>query len=76
MIKYKVLVLALAVSAALSSPVRASDPAGLAACQASAQANLHHAIALCDQRGLGYSCQQDAESQYQRAWADCANRYG
>lgn len=76
MIKHKALVLAVATSAALSSPVKASDPAALAACQASAQANLHHAIALCDQRGLGYSCQQDAESQYQYAWAECVKRYG
>lgn len=71
----KTLVLALAMTSVLSSPVKA-DSAALAACQANAQANLHHAIAICDQRGLGYSCQQDALTRYQLAWADCAKRYG
>jgi hypothetical protein len=76
MSKLKLLVLAFSMSTALASPVRASDPAGLAACQAGAQAELQHAIALCDQRGLGYSCQQDAESRYQAAFAECTRRYG
>jgi hypothetical protein len=73
--KLKTLVLALAAAAALTSPVKA-DSASLAACQASAQASLQHAYALCDQRGLGWECRQSALTAYESAWADCIKRYG
>lgn len=74
--RFQTLVLVVAAGAALSSPVKASDNAGLSACQAGAQFDYYHAIALCDQRGLGYSCQQDALTRLQAAMADCAKRYG
>lgn len=73
--KLKMLVLAFAAAAALTSPVKA-DSAALAACQAGAQANLQHAYALCDQRGLGWECRQTALTAYEGALADCAKRYG
>lgn len=70
----KALVLGLVAAAALTSPVKA-DSAALAACQAGAQANLQHAYAICDSRGLGWDCRQSALTAYEGAWADCAKRY-
>lgn len=75
MLRIHALALAFTVAAAFASPVKA-DNAALASCQASAQASYYHDIALCEQRGFGYGCQQDALTRFEGAWADCAKRYG
>lgn len=75
MLKIQSLALAFAAAATLSSPVKA-DSAGLAGCQAAAQANYYHDLALCDQRGFGGSCQQDAFTKFSAAWANCSQIYG